>query len=496
MQIPLLLLLSIISVSGYLPEGRISQVCEFVKDAIYCLGGGEDIGVAIYNRRGHFSLDLSKQFELNSDSYNAWKDISISSDGFILGPSCDAASAALPNNRYIVFGGGNCEIYTELSYNPIVFDAITQKWTPYHFSGLQQNFQGFGVYVSHINKVYFWGGKSTTKDTNKNADPIFYTFDVNNLSAFVKFTVPLGDGMMMPGAGQSVLGPDNKTIYHFGGWDGVYNPADGNFTTNASSFSALLLFNTEILMWSTVTVGPYNIPSSRTLLTATLLPNSTSFLIYGGVKYPHVESAYPYEDYAYLFDTVTNSWSLANISDTNGAGPRYGHSAVLHPNGDLFIIFGVDRNQVNRDDYYILDTNDIHDLKWKTTFTPSSLIDLTPTNSTNTTNSTITPEHAPIDIHRGISGGAIAGIAVGCVAALAIVGLLLWFLKRKRGYQKEPIHKDDNVPGMESPIIISPINQEGNTVQARIYQQNILNGINNKPDASRIVVEPVNPRER
>ncbi|KAI9015697.1 hypothetical protein CLU79DRAFT_765406 [Phycomyces nitens] len=488
MRIPLLLLLSIISVSGYLPEGRTSQVCEFVKDAIYCFGGGKDTLNSVINLPGHFSLDLSKQFELNNNSYNAWKDISISGDGSILEASCDAASAALPNNRYIVFGGGDCDKFVKLSNNPIVFDAITQKWTPYNQPGLQQNFQGFGVYVSHINKVYFWGGQSTTNDTNTNVNPIFYTFDVNNLSAFFKFTANLGDGMKMPGAGRAALGPDGITIYHFGGWDGVYDPDFGNFTTNPSSFSTLLLFNTDTSIWSTVTVGPGNIPSSRTLLTATLLPNSTSFLIYGGVQYPNYVSP-PYEDYAYLFDTMTNSWSLANISDKNGAGPRYGHSAVLHPNGDLFIIFGVDSNRISRNDYYILDTSDIHDLKWKTTFTPSSLIDLTPTNST------ITPEHAPIDIHRGISGGVIAGIVVGCVAALAISGLLLWFLKRKREYQKEAIHKDDNVPGMESPILISPINQEGNTVQARFYQQNILNGINNKPDAHPIILEPVKPHE-
>ncbi|KAF9153582.1 hypothetical protein BG015_003118 [Linnemannia schmuckeri] len=45
---------------------------------------------------------------------------------------------------------------------------------------------------------------------------------------------------------------------------------------------------------------------------------------------------------------------------------------------------------------------------------------------------TPTPTAAPDQGNRRVSGGAIAGIVLGCLAALAIAGLLAWCWRRKR----------------------------------------------------------------
>ncbi|KAL0097447.1 hypothetical protein J3Q64DRAFT_1828696 [Phycomyces blakesleeanus] len=494
----ILLSLSIISVSGYTPAGRTSQVCQFVRNAIYCFGGGHNNnGLFTADYPEHLYLDLSKSLELDNFAYDAWKDISISSDGFELEKSCNAASTILPDDRYIIFGGGNCMNYVTLSNNTVVFDAKTQKWTGYNQTAVQQNYEGFGVYLNRTNKALFWGGRSTTGVQNTNINPIFYSFDATNPSVFFTFTTPLGDGMKMPGSGQSVLGPDEKTIYHFGGWEGFSDPAAANFTTYASSFRTISLYNTDTSIWSTVTVVPDIIPSNRTMMTATLLPNSTSFLIYGGVTHLSAAITYPCEDYAYLFDTLSNSWSVANISSENGAGPRFGHSAVLHPNGDLFIIFGVDRSNTNKNDYHILDTSNIQSFTWKTAFTPNSFLESPSTNSTKSTGSgsSTTTGSKSGTTKDGISGGAIAGIVVGCVAAIAIAGILFWFLRRKEADKKDTIYEEVNVSSIKPPLNpTSGIQTENIDIERRINESNILVVDNNKPDIPRIMMEPVKPQ--
>lgn len=67
----------------------------------------------------------------------------------------------------------------------------------------------------------------------------------------------------------------------------------------------------------------------------------------------------------------------------------------------------------------------------------------------------------------GLSAGAIAGIAIGCAAGLALVGLLLWCLVRRRRRQKEEQRQldvdNDN-------IVYRPVPQDVGVVSMASYQ--------------------------
>ncbi|KAI9318762.1 hypothetical protein BX666DRAFT_1539108 [Dichotomocladium elegans] len=101
---------------------------------------------------------------------------------------------------------------------------------------------------------------------------------------------------------------------------------------------------------------------------------------------------------------------------------RYGHSAVLV--GDhVFILFGVGTYTVLADSFLILDTT-----TWTMTNSFPGL---------GSTDGGCSPDASRCEIDaRRLGAGAIAGIAVGCAAAVAIMLLTLFCLYRRRKHKK------------------------------------------------------------
>ncbi|KAI9317086.1 hypothetical protein BX666DRAFT_142970 [Dichotomocladium elegans] len=115
-------------------------------------------------------------------------------------------------------------------------------------------------------------------------------------------------------------------------------------------------------------------------------------------------------------------YQYVNTTEYEGAGPRWGHSAVMADDYTLFVIFGCS-SQGYKNDINILDTR-----SWTWTYTYQGLHAALGDNSTSKNNTS----------SGGPSGGVIAGITIGVVAGLSIViGIIVFlFLRRKRKQQR------------------------------------------------------------
>lgn len=177
--------------------------------------------------------------------------------------------------------------------------------------------------------------------------------------------------------------------------------------------------------------------SNRYMHTANLLPYSGKILIYGGAtddgneQHPSAVS-----DYLYLFDPKTLEYTrIEEYELPLGAGPRFGHSAVLC-NNTLIVLFGV--NQIG------LITNEVYFL--------SLTVSATWLKSFTITYSSTSGEEGDVKHHPNmISNQAIIGItiALALVMVLLVVGILFgihyWRKKKRQASEKQAKNGDEKV---------------------------------------------------
>ncbi|CDS13389.1 hypothetical protein LRAMOSA05567 [Lichtheimia ramosa] len=162
-----------------------------------------------------------------------------------------------------------------------------------------------------------------------------------------------------------------------------------------------------------------------------------SFICYGGsdtspiLSRDHLPVPNPVRDVAYILD-VSNPERLVwkNVTDilvkntglsawNSGRYLRFLHSSILLRNQSLFVLFGAN-NQDVQTDFFIIDT---------TTWNLTNSFDWT--TDTNSHSDNDDDDKKPTS--NSISGGAIAGIVIGSLAAVAIIiGAVLFFIHRKR----------------------------------------------------------------
>ncbi|KAK4509388.1 uncharacterized protein ATC70_007739 [Mucor velutinosus] len=151
--------------------------------------------------------------------------------------------------------------------------------------------------------------------------------------------------------------------------------------------------------------------------TANLLPYSGKILIYGGAtddgneKHPSAVS-----DYLYLFDSKTLEYTrVDDYEQSQGAGPRFGHSAILC-NNTLFVLFGVNQKGLITNEVYFLSLEG--SATWLKSFSLSSSSSSSVPGANNSNNN--------FDPHNTLNDKAIIGISIGSVLviALLITGIL------------------------------------------------------------------------
>ncbi|ORX56948.1 hypothetical protein DM01DRAFT_1334505 [Hesseltinella vesiculosa] len=470
----LLLSLSVVSVFAQnAPRAMYKQGCELLGTKIHCFGGAQrDMysPTPLYQDTflsDHFVLDLTNFHTASSDAANLqWQAVPAPSNGYQLEARADFAQAKVSENSFIVFGGvGPTKGYStgRLTNVTSVYFADSNTWQTVDTTGVisdspvgKQSFGGKAVYDGTSN-IYFFGG--TGPDYTANC------FNLTNELMVVKSGNPQWTQLTstainhIPPASNSswyefpdmypyTIGRDltlagDGNIYGLGGLLYLYGLS--NVTGNTNGYTGQYTFFDEDHPFGSLyykfnvanTTGNYTnsitatvYPSARSYATFSYLPGTHNILLYGGTNINvGSESSTPVSDYCYTLDYTTGIWTKLAFQGGD-PGPRYGHSAIVYKDS-VFIMFGANASNMMQSSVYILNTST---LVW--TMMPAA----------NNSNSTAPGSTGGGGGSPSLSAGAIAGIAVGAVAGVGLVGALLFFMNRSGVFDKRKRRDDFTAP--------------------------------------------------
>ncbi|KAI9491416.1 hypothetical protein BDB00DRAFT_832893 [Zychaea mexicana] len=418
--------------SAISPPARWGTGCAYALQRIYCFGGSTwsfQAGVdASRTMNDLFFLDVAESFTISS-SGSAW--IGANNTGSLEAEhNFMFAITSIPENNTLYINGGVGSMNNSLLVNPsIAYNAKTETWTAVSGnSGLQTYIHSMSV--GSDNKVYVWGGVSDSGNG-------YISVDYPRNMRILDYNSNQWSTVMLPNSFAariyhiSVMGNDQRTIYFLGGiTEQQYTNENGttSFEEADALFSDILTFNTETSLWATrETAGDY-IPTPRVLHAAALKPNTNEIVIYGGAHTNISLGVVP--DFCAVLDTTSMQWTNVNLSQSAGAGARFGHAAVFPEDSSLlFVMFGIDSNVYERTDFQVLDTDD---WQWVDSYVGPGRKD------DGSSGDPEHPDNAGGSGEGGVSGGTIAGAVVGAVAGVGIIaGALFFFLRRRRRNQGE-----------------------------------------------------------
>ncbi|CAO0793851.1 unnamed protein product [Mucor circinelloides] len=384
-----LLSTSISLVQAILPTPRYNGGCAVINQRIYCYGGTA-------NRlptSDHYSLDLTKDFSV-ANSIESWNTVVPVGD-FTVEPNSLFSIVPL-NDSYLIHGGlGYGSSTQHLKNTTVIYHTSNNSW-----SALQTQNQTLMMpsreetcTLDPSNRMWTWGGISdNTTAININKTTYHDEFQVLDLNALA-WSFPDNDTKTssqhtsIPNprlAHTATLSASGQSIYYIGG----LQVDDSGTGLSGAPMNKILEYNITSGNW-TIHTSPTNttIPAPRRLHTATLIPNSDLIFVYGGSV---TDASDAVADYSYVLNTTSFIWTPVSIANTNlGAGSRFGHSAVLHNDRSLFIIFGADDLGVLRNDFFVID---IAHWQWVSDFKSNSnyanTVTATPSSSANPTAST------------------------------------------------------------------------------------------------------------
>ncbi|KAI9276909.1 hypothetical protein BDA99DRAFT_121249 [Phascolomyces articulosus] len=429
---------------------RTGHGCVLLKTTIYCYGGtyGEGGDPVYYEDDRSYALDLSQEKsvkELNT----SWTKFSGGRED--IGITWYFAMVAIPEqNSFVIDGGQRLNIlagttpsnepiteYTDI-YNTTGGNGV---WLSLPVGDHQQVYHHTAVYSPTTKRVYLGGGQGRLLVNGKEG-AMFFPSKMSIVDLNGQWTTSSNQLMTINSDTRlhhaAALGPDGNTIYYIGG---IYpnetaTSATGEATFNFSmvDMASILTYNINDAQWKSVYINTNgdrsSIPVGRMDHTVTLHPTTKELIVYGGVDMGAYQG--PLRDYVYTLDTTTMTWKnqTPNMPDiTTGAGPRFGHAAVLAGNHSLFIIFGsvaFDRPTVD------INVLNINDWTWMDTV-PAIVVNENDDDDDDT---------------KGVSTGTIVGAVIGSIVGVAIlVGVIVFFLirRRKRNYYTEkPMAVDDD----------------------------------------------------
>ncbi|KAK4511996.1 mannosyl-oligosaccharide alpha-1,2-mannosidase [Mucor velutinosus] len=437
----LLVSLAAMSAIAEQPYIRYNSGCQLLLNntRIYCYSGGyaKVVNQEITPLADHYYLDVSKDLTVAS-SLTSWTKV-VDPPNFITEATSAYVSVKLSDTAVLINGGtGVNNNYNYMKNQTVIYHADTNQWeTISNTSSIPQNYYGSGA-LGVDNTVVFWGGAAIIG----NLLPTFNgTAKLSITAQTAKWSLQAAS--VAPGNPRyghtATTDQSGKLIYYFGGRDIVRDPATGVYTRPYSTFTNVLIYHTDTSIWEQKTATSSSPPSNRMSHTATLIPSTGNFIIYGGAGPDSVGNRIPISDYLHLYNPTANTFQPISISSgaATGAGPRFGHSAVLR-NASLFILFGIDSTLLATADFHVLNTDTY---SWDATYYANgavSSIDGVNGNGTSTGgNSTTTGGSSSSDkmqdtVSNGLSGGAIAGIVVGIIAVIALIAGFLFFRRQKQ----------------------------------------------------------------
>ncbi|KAI8078849.1 uncharacterized protein BX664DRAFT_40139 [Halteromyces radiatus] len=418
---------------------------------IYCYGGANRQGNAgfsnqtlswfdseIYNH--HVYLDVSKPLNVSSAN-TQWQPIPPPSNNFQLEPRSDFAMVNHNDTGYTIIGGsGPSTNHGDQSLINITttYDSILNAWKtikPSNTSAptwnMSMEVQTFGVRAVKVNSTQFFiaGGVPPNNNTIIEANTTYV--EDPNWGTMNVFTDPITSGGNLFPETSRIYRPALATsrdgnVYIFGGAQ-PFNVTDNRDYMTLREYyvfdDTIVWYPFKNQSFNTVKASnPDSVPTPRELHTATSIPNTSTMLLYGGVLSDGAS-----RDFCYTYDTASGIWTIANFTNGDGAGRRYGHQVVMVGNDLLYIIGGIDITNTVQNDVHILNVTSMTWLNGSYTNTYDQMNGISSSSDDNSNNNNGNGSSS-------LSGGAIAGIVIGCVAALALgtAAAVIFYMQRKR----------------------------------------------------------------
>ncbi|KAI8078850.1 uncharacterized protein BX664DRAFT_369267 [Halteromyces radiatus] len=393
---------------------------------IYCYGGANRQGTAnssdatyswfdseIYNH--HVYLDVSRPLNVSAAN-TQWQPVPPPSYDFQLEPRCDFAMVNHNGTSYTIVGGSTSTNHGDQSLVNItvvyvadfnfwetIIEPEDASYPTFNDSLATRMFGVRGVKIS--NSEYMIAG-GIPPNNNTVIQPYTNYIDVqsndSNWENSTSYDVPIINGNMVNPEPSRIFRTAlatslNGFVYFFGGVrpkNAAQNYDYMDKYLDYYTFDTLVIFcpsQNQTFNLVKPNDGP-NVPSPRQLHTVTSIPNTSKMLLYGGVN----------------GGGAGQIWSIANFTNGDGAGRRYGHQAVMVGNELLYIIGGIDITNTVQNDVHILN---VTSLTW---------LNGSYTNTYDQTNSGSSSSDNNGTGSSSLSEGAIAGIVIGCVAAVTL----------------------------------------------------------------------------
>ncbi|KAI9260536.1 hypothetical protein BDA99DRAFT_560617 [Phascolomyces articulosus] len=355
-----------------------------------------------------------------------------------MGTNYDFALVAVPNQNLIYLDGGEDGSVPQ-AYKSAIFSLNSDDddgWIPVTPERSNSTTESPTALLGPDNStIYVWGGRrfGFTEVVDRYPREMFI-LSLRNEGISSWSTGPAAELGRSLNAGVLV----ESSIYYIGG---TYTPLNGSGSYSVPMNNALT-FDTVSGEWSSHPIGGDVTPAGRYGHTLTLKPSTGEVILFGG---------WDRGDYFYLLNTQGGdlSWSNRTIQGEDAIysplrynGAFYDHSAVM-VGSYLFILFGAvnepgSGNGPSTNKTWVMDADQ---WAWISSINAIQPVPLPTSNDTPGQGSDSRDDAST----GGLSAGTIAGAVVGAVVGVIIIAAILFFIirRKRRQLQQEQQNQDE-----------------------------------------------------
>ncbi|KAI8582029.1 hypothetical protein K450DRAFT_228718 [Umbelopsis ramanniana AG] len=418
------------------PPARLATSCTVVGTNIYCYGGDNRVNGVDAILSDTWALSIANDFDLSNPTWTnkPWNNFPSTPRAF------GTIHSLLDGSSFLLNGGLTSPVGSAETNQTIVHNTITNEWKAINSSLIAQTLNHQGV-IDANGKIWYFGGVSDS-DTGRSNVSYWEGLAALDTNTWL-WTTSRGTtgGYLNPRIGHTMTILSNGIIQIIGGnvatlLSGLDSRGYLQWRLDLAPMGSVAVYDTVKGTWTTKSATG-TIPPHRNFHSATLAQDSNTIIVFGGSGSGNGSSLF---NDLYALDSNKMTWTHIDIG--NGPSARYGHSV----NETMFILFGINASNSSLSDIYALDTvNWI----WVQHFSASGYsqqANMSYPAAINGTSST--SESTDSSGGNSLGAGPIAGIAVGAVLVVAVIGAVYFMRRRKRSRQ-------DDLDGLQTELVES-----------------------------------------